>query len=61
MRASQVACVAGRRRIPELVDALRGHFEAYHALLVSHVLPRIDLSGLWCFWATEDHVGRSVR
>lgn len=31
-----------RRKIPELVDAIRGHFDDYHALLVAEMLARID-------------------
>ncbi len=39
---AQLATGRLRRKIPELVDALHGHFEAHHALLVSEVLARID-------------------
>jgi len=42
---AQLARGRMRRKIPELVDALHGQFEAHHALLVSEMLARIDAAG----------------
>jgi transposase len=42
-----------RRRIPELTEALTGHFDEHHARLAGSILHRLDLvRPLWWSWTT---------